>query len=92
MTKIQVTLHTGTHCVETEAKTMLRRITGLILETNDELAVRELGEQLELLNEFIGTTDFNKLRASDERYAGIVEAVCILSRGKDGNPVIEVSG
>ncbi len=36
MTKIRVTLHSGIHCVETQANTMLRRITGLILETDDE--------------------------------------------------------
>lgn len=92
MAKIQIKLHTGTHCVETEAKNMLRRITELILNTDDETEVCELGIQLELLREFVETADFNYLRASDERYAGMVEAVCILSRCKNGKPVIDVSG
>lgn len=90
---VAVTLHTGTHCVETEAKNEFRRLTGLLLESCDEPAVTEAGRQLELLREFIETADFNTLRSSDERLAGIRPGICVIAWDGNGKAaVLEVRG
>ena len=88
MRDVTVTLFTGAHCIETESKNEFRKLTGLLLETDDESAADVMGEQLELLREFIGTADFNALRSSDERLAGIRPGACVIARGGDGKPVV----
>ena len=90
MHNVKLILHTGTHCIETEAKNMFRRITEQLLGTDDIPATDELGRKLELLREFIETADFNALRSSDERLAGITEGVCLLSRDPKGKAVIKI--
>jgi len=80
MKNVTVTLHTGEHCVETEAKNEYRRITGLLLEAEDGAEVEKLGEELELLREFIEKADFNALRSSDERLAGVRPGRCVIDR------------
>jgi len=88
MKTISVTLHTGTHCIETEAKNSFRRLTGQLLETENEQEAAVLGQQLGLLREFIGTADFNALRASDERLAGIVQGICVVARNSNGKVTV----
>ena len=83
-----VTLHTGTHCIETAAKNEFRKIAESILSADDEKTVTVLSDQLELLREFIESSDFNSLRASDERLAGITPGLCIIGRNMAGIPVI----
>lgn len=90
MYSVTVTLHTGSHCIETESKNMFRNTTLKLLETVDESAADVLGKQLELLREFLETADFNMLRSSDIRLAGLAEGTCILSRDENGKPVLEL--
>lgn len=88
MRDVTVTLFTGAHCIETEAKNEFRKLTGMLLETDDESAAVDMGEQLELLREFIETADFNALRSSDERLAGIRPGACVIARGSDGKTAV----
>lgn len=91
MRDVTVTLHTGTHCVETEARNEFRRLTSLLLGSCDGPDVTEAGRQLELLREFIETADFNTLRSSDERLAGIRPGTCVIEWDGSGKPsVLEV--
>jgi len=92
MKEVSVLLKTGGHCIQSAAKTELRRISLVILYSPDNNVPPDLIEQFELLEDFLNNTDFNMLRASDERYAGIVDAVCDLGRSEDGKPVIKVAG
>ena len=87
MGRVTVTLHTGGHCIETAAKNEFRRITELLLSTEDEPVLNESAPKLELLREFIETADFNALRASDERLAGIKPGYCVIGRNTEGVPV-----
>ncbi len=89
MKEVSVQLKTGGHCIQSAAKIELRRLSLVILYSPDDNVPPVLTEQFELLEEFLKNTDFNELRASDERYSGITDAICILSRDKDGNPVIK---
>ncbi len=91
MKEVSVSLKTGGHCIQSAAKIEFRRITMIILEFTDDTVPQILTDQLELLTEFLENTDFNGLRASDERYAGIIDAVCTLSRDEDGKPVIKIN-
>lgn len=88
MENLSVILHTGRHCIETGAKNEFRRISGELIESEDEACVDLLAARLELLREFIETADFNALRSSDERLAGLVPGICTLSRKDDGLPGI----
>lgn len=92
MKKLTVQLKTGGHCIKSAAKNELKRISLIILSSDDDNLPSVLTEQYELLEEFLNNTDFNKLRASDEIYAGIKEGLCTLSRGEDGKPVIRIAG
>jgi hypothetical protein len=89
MKDVIVTLITGAHCVETAAKNELRRLTELLMETEDVSEVNSLGEKLELLREFLETADFNALRSSDERLAGIKPGQCIISGEKGMKPFVK---
>lgn len=88
MSNVSVILKTGEHCIQGAAKSEFRRITRMILESPGDEISPVLAEQIELLTYFLQKSDFGELRFSDERFAGTVEAVCILRRGEDGNPVI----
>lgn len=88
MSDVKVTLQTGTHCIETSAKNEFRRLSGLLLESCDETDVIEPGRQLELLREFIETSDWNVLRSSDERLAGTRPGTCVIVWGEDGKPAV----
>jgi len=87
MEDIIVTLHTGDHCIETAAKNEFRKLTDLLLSSDDLSS--ETPEQLELLREFIETADFNTLRSLDERLAGIKPGLCVIGRNTAGLVVIK---
>jgi len=87
--KASVILKTGGHCIETSAKKEFIRLTGMILESADEAVPPEMEYNLELLRDFLETADFNFLRSSDDRLSGVVEGNCMLSRDKNGVPVLE---
>lgn len=87
--EVTVTLHITAHCVETEARNEFRRLTGLMLESCDEPSVTETGRRLELLREFLGTADFNRLRSSDERLAGIRPGRCVIAWTRGGNAAVK---
>ena len=90
MMEVSIKLKTGGHCIQSAAKIEFRRITMMILEATDDTVPQVLTEQLELLTDFLESTDFNRLRGSDDRYAGITDAICILARGEDGKPFLKV--
>lgn len=90
MKEVTVQLKTGGHCIQSAAKIELRLIALSVLYSPDDIPPPVLTEQFELLEEFLKNTDFKVLRTSDERYAGIEDAICILSRGKDNKPVIAI--
>jgi len=89
MSAIEIKLHTGIHCIETEAKKRLRELTVCLLETEDDTRVAELAAELELLREFIETADFNSLRSSDARLAGIRPGTCTICRDNQGRAEIK---
>lgn len=92
MKKVSVQLKTGGHCIQTSARNELRKISDAIMFSGNDEIIPGMAEQYKLLEDFLNHTDFNKLRASDERFAGIIEAVCTISRSDDGQTVIEVTG
>ncbi len=81
-----VTLYMKGHCIETEAKRELRRITELLISTDDESVIKIAAASLELLREFLETADFNSLRSSDERLAGIRPGCCKIGYDSAGRP------
>ncbi len=88
MQDVTVTLLTGNHCVETAAKNELRRLTELLMETEDDTETAVQGEKLELLREFLETADFNALRSSDERLEGIRPGLSVVGRDSSGIPAV----
>lgn len=84
MEEISVELHTGSHCIESAAKNEFRKITGMLLENDDESSSQFLEQQLELLREFITESDFNFLRRSDRVLSGEIPGVCVIKRNMSG--------
>lgn len=84
MNSITVTLHTGEHCIETSAKIEFRRLTDQLLESDSENIDPELEKKIELLLHFLKNSDFNKLRASDERLSGVTPGICIIVKNSSG--------
>lgn len=89
MNCITVTLYTGEHCIETSAKIEFRRLTDQLLESDSENIDPELEKKIELLLHFLKNSDFNKLRASDERLSGVTPGICIIGKNSSGLPVIK---
>jgi hypothetical protein len=90
MNEITVTLHTGEHCIETSAKIEFRRLTGILLQSDAGRTYHDLEKQFELLHHFLTDSDFNSLRGSDDRLAGITPAECIIIYDSNGNAVVEI--
>jgi len=84
MKKISVELNTGTHCIEFAAKNEFRKITGILLSSDDEELNEDPGEKLELLRDFIADSDFNSLRGSDTILSGEVPGVSVITRNMSG--------
>ena len=86
---VRVELQIKAHCIETEAKNELKRITDSFF--SDESQMSDICKRkIELLTQFLNNIDFKKLRASDERLSGIRESTVILSRGYDGKIDIDI--
>ncbi len=90
MNNITVILHTGEHCIETSAKNEFRRLTNLLLESDSGNISPELEQKIELLLHFLENSDFNMLRASDERLAGVTAANCIVMWNEDGRSIVTI--
>jgi len=88
MNNITVTLHTGGHCIETSAKNEFRRLTDQLLESDSGNIDHTLELKIELLLHFLENSDFNMLRASDERLAGITPAECIIRWDNNKHSVV----
>jgi hypothetical protein len=82
MNMITVELQCNEHCIETAAREKYRSLLDHYMEQWDNDPVE--GKQIELLISFLETADFNFLRSSDERLAGVVPSVVTLSRLEDG--------
>ena len=54
------------HCIQTLAKQEYERIMCQLLESGEEDAV--LGEKLQMLKDFLESSDFNQLRSEYESY------------------------
>lgn len=92
MYNVTVILETDGHCIETAAKIELRKLTDIVLSSCSDSIDRETEKKIELLQQFLKTSDFENLRASDERLAGFTPATCILTRDEDYNPVLSIQG
>ncbi|HOP28536.1 MAG TPA: hypothetical protein P5120_03640 [Spirochaetota bacterium] len=90
MKNITVTLHTGEHCIETSAKIEFRRLTDLLLQSDTDNIDSDIEEKIELLLNFLENSDFNILRASDERLAGITPSDCIIKWDKNNTAVVKL--
>ncbi len=88
MNSITVKLHTGEHCIETSAKIELRRLTDILLQSDAEKTDPELEKQIELLLHFLKNSDFNILRASDDRFAGVTPSDCIIKWDEKSNAIV----
>lgn len=77
-----IRLHLNGHCIETEAKRELRRLTDDYFDEKGDPG--ELEERIELLRGFLTGSDFGKLRSSDERLSGTVESYCTIIKNPDG--------
>ncbi len=90
MKPLRVTLHLTGHCIETAAKMEMRRLTDLYFNTNNDPDA--LLKKIELLQEFIKKSDFQKLRSGDERFSGAKEATICLSIGSNNNFTLDFVG
>lgn len=88
MNGITVLLHTGGHCIETSAKNEFRKLTNLLLQSDTDTNNSELEQKVELLLHFLENSDFNVLRASDERLTGITPAECIVKWDDNKNSIV----
>ena len=70
-------------------KIEFRRLTDQLLESDSENIDPELEKKIELLLHFLKNSDFNKLRASDERLSGVTPGICIIGKNSSGLPVIK---
>ncbi|MBN2077553.1 MAG: hypothetical protein JW838_01215 [Spirochaetes bacterium] len=85
---VTVNLHLQRHCIETEAKKEFRRLMDAYFDTDDVEGVLE--ERIELLRDFLETSDFLRLRSSDYRLSGEKDSDVVIRRARDGAIVLEV--
>lgn len=85
---VTVNLHLRQHCIETEAKREFRRLMDAYFDTDDVEGVLE--ERIELLRDFLETSDFLSLRSSDRRLSGGRASDVVIRRAGDGAIVLEV--
>ncbi len=92
MYNVTVILSTDGHCIETAAKIELRRITDRILQSCSDSIDNESERKIELLQQFLRNTDFNALRASDDRLAGMTPALCNLTWDEEKHTLLTIQG
>lgn len=85
---VTVNLHIKSHCIETEARNEFSRLMDRYFNTDD--LEGELDEKIELLRDFLESSDFPKLRSSDMRLSGGQESDVVIKRGEDGNITLEI--
>lgn len=85
--RISVKLHIRDHCIETEVKKEFKRRMDNCFSSDK--VTREDEERLQLLGDFIQTSDFAKLRSQDKRLSGEIESYISLYRDENNNIVIE---
>jgi len=76
------------HCVETSARNEFKRLMDLYFAGADESG--DIEQSLALLREFIERSDFQALRASDERLSGAIDCSVSLYRDARGAAVISI--
>ncbi|PKL35451.1 MAG: hypothetical protein CVV44_21840 [Spirochaetae bacterium HGW-Spirochaetae-1] len=86
---MKVALHIKDHCVETEAKNELKRLMDRYFSEDDVEGVLE--DQIEILREFIETSDFSGLRSSDPRLSGDTESTVVLQKNGQGKISLQFS-
>lgn len=92
MYNVTITLSTDGHCIETAAKIELRKLTDRLLQSCSDSIDRETERKIELLQQFLRNTDFNALRASDDRLAGLTPALCNLTWDEGQHPLLTIQG
>ena len=86
----EIRLSLSGHCVETAARNEFKRLMdGYFAGTGESGGIEE---RLALLREFIETSDFQALRASDERLSGAVECAVIVYRDGRGGAALRIAG
>ncbi len=86
----EIHLSLSGHCVETAARNEFKRLMdGYFAGTGESGGIEE---RLALLREFIETSDFQALRASDERLSGAVECAVIVYRDGRGGAALRIAG
>lgn len=80
---VTIKLELNGHCIETAAKKKLQQLLNAMIHSDPEDP--NLQAQYQLLYNFLHTTDFKHLRASDERFTGIVPSVCEIYVDDMGN-------
>lgn len=80
-TEVNLSLHR--HCIETAAKMEYRRLMGDYF-ASDTTRSAEIEDKIALLKEFVESSDFPALRASDERLSGTIDSRVTLYRDEDG--------
>lgn len=78
------------HCIETAARKEFKRLMDEYFAGAGESVGLE--ERLALLREFIDTSDFQALRASDERLSGAMECAVTVYRDGRGGPALRIAG
>ncbi len=85
---VTVNLHIKSHCIETEARNEFGRLMDRYFSTDD--IEGELDEKIELLRDFLESSDFPKLRASDLRLSGGQESDVVIKRSEDGRITLDI--
>jgi hypothetical protein len=86
--KVTVNLHLTKECIETEARNEYNRLMEKYFNTDD--LEGELDGKIELLRDFLETSDFKKLRSSDRRLSGGWESDVVIKRNSRGAAELEV--
>ena len=90
MDEILVELQLGDGCcIECAAKHAYSKMV-LDVMTSEETPGPDTETKLELLVEFLQSSDFAQLRGSNESLAGVKEARCSLHRDENGHPCVSV--
>ncbi len=85
----EIRLSLSGHCVETAARNEFKRLMDEYFAGAGESVGVE--ERLALLREFIETSDFKALRASDERLSGAVECTVTVYRDSRGGTGLRIT-
>jgi hypothetical protein len=86
--KVKIDLHIKNDCIETEARNEYNRLMEKYFNTDD--LEGELDVKIELLRDFLETSDFKKLRSSDRRLSGGWESDVVIKRNSSGAAELEV--